>query len=76
LTLHLLNRTGFPVPDRYNFIDYVPPVGPLEVSLRVEAKPKNVLWMPEGKSLKWSWKDGRLRAAIPSLEIHGILLIE
>jgi hypothetical protein len=76
LTLHLLNRTGFPVPDRYNFIDYVPPVGPLEVNLQVEAKPKNVLWMPEGKSLKWSWKDGRLRATIPSLEIHGILLVE
>jgi hypothetical protein len=76
LTLHALNRTGFPVPDRYNFIDYVAPVGPLEVSLKVETRPKGVLWMPEGKRVKWDWKDGRLRATIPSLKVHGILLVE
>ncbi len=76
LSLHLLNRTGFPTPDRYNFTDYVPPVGPIEVSLKVEARPKNVLWMPEGRALNWDWRDGRLRAEIPSLKVHGILLVE
>jgi hypothetical protein len=76
LSLHLLNRSGFPVPDRYSFIDSVPQVGPLEVSLKIDTKPKSVLWMPEGEPLKWDWKDGWLRATVPSLDVHGILLIE
>ncbi len=40
LALHLLNRTGFPVADRYSFIDQVPSVGPVEVGLKVAARPK------------------------------------
>jgi len=67
---------GFPVPDRYNFTDYLPAVGPVKVSLKVEARPKSVLWMPEGRPLKWAWRDGRLETEIPSLEVHGILLVE
>jgi len=76
LALHGFNRSGFPVPDRYNFIDYVPPVGPIKVSIKVEARPKSVLWMPEGRPLTWDWKDGRLRTTIPSLEVHGILFVD
>jgi hypothetical protein len=76
LTLHLLNRTGFPVPDRYNFIDYVPPVGPIQVKLALEEKPRNVVWMPEGTRLKWKWDKGYLYTTIPALQIHGILLVD
>ncbi len=76
LALHLLNRTGFPVPDRYNFTDFLPAVGPIKVLLRVESRPKSVLWMPEGRPLKWSWKDGRLKAEIPTVHIHGVLVVE
>ena len=74
--LHLLNRTGFPVPDRYNFTDHLPAVGPVKVSLKVEARPKSVLWMPEARPLKWDWRDGRLNIEVPSLEVHGILLVD
>jgi hypothetical protein len=76
LALHLLNRTGFPVPDRYNFTDYLPAVGPIKVLLKVESRPRSVLWMPDGRPLKWDWRDGRLRVEIPSLDVHGVLLIE
>ncbi|MCR4396748.1 MAG: hypothetical protein NUW07_08470, partial [Candidatus Saccharicenans sp.] len=76
LTLHLLNRTGFPVPDRYNFIDYVPPVGPIQVKLALEEKPRQVLWLPEGTRLKWKWEKGFLYTTIPTLHIHGILSVE
>jgi hypothetical protein len=76
LTLHLLNRTGFPVADRYSFIDSVPPVGPVEVSLKAVVRPKSVRWLPEGGEVKWTWQDGRLRATVPSVHIHGILLVE
>jgi hypothetical protein len=76
LTVHFLNRTGFPVPDHHNFIDYLPTVGPLEVSLKAETRPRSVVWMPEGRPVTWDWKDGRLRATVPSLHVHGILLVE
>ncbi|MGB9906485.1 MAG: hypothetical protein ACPLRR_03740 [Candidatus Saccharicenans sp.] len=76
LTLHLLNRTGFPVPDRYNFIDHVPPVGPIQVKLALEEKPQQVLWVPEGIRLKWKWEKGYLQTVIPTLHVHGLLLVE
>ncbi|MBC7349697.1 MAG: hypothetical protein H5U05_06970 [Candidatus Aminicenantes bacterium] len=76
LTLHLLNRTGFPVPDRYNFIDYVPPVGPIQIKLALEEKPQKVLWMPEVTRLKWKWDKGYLYTTVPALHIHGILLVD
>jgi hypothetical protein len=76
LALHLLNRSNFLVPDRYNFIDSVPPVGPVKVSLRLERPPRNVLWLPEMQKLKWAWTDGSLQVTIPSVEIHGILAVE
>ena len=76
LSLHILNRSGFPVPDRYNFIDYVPSVGPIRVSLKLAARPKSVLWLPDGAKVDWTWKDGRLRATVPSIQIHGILVVD
>ncbi len=76
LVLHLLNRTNFPVPDRYNFIDSVPPVGPVKISLALERPPKNLAWLPGAQKLKWAWNEGSLRVTIPSVEIHGILVVE
>ena len=76
LTVHLLNRSGFPVPDRYNFIDYIPATGPIQLWLKCEKKPKDVLWMPEKRRLKWQWDKGLLSTTIPSLHVHGILLVE
>lgn len=76
LCLHLLNRSNFPVPDLYNFIDFVPSVGPIKVNLQLEAKPKDVLWMPAARRLKWTYEDGRLQTIIPSLRLHGILVVD
>jgi hypothetical protein len=76
LVLHLLNRTHFPVPDRYNFIDSVPPVGPVKVSLTLGRPPKNLAWLPGAQKLNWDWNKGSLRVTIPSVDIHGILVME
>lgn len=76
LCLHLLNRSGFPLPDRYNFIDFVPPVGPVKADLTLAAQPRTVRWMPDGRYLRWTWANGRLQTTIPSVHIHGILVVE
>lgn len=76
LTLHLLNRTGFPVPDRYSFIDAVSEVGPIRVSLRLPSKPRAITWQPEGRKLRWKWQNGSAVIFLPSLHIHGIIVVD
>lgn len=76
LALHLLNRSNFPAPDRYNFIDFIPAVGPVEVSLEFDAKPRSVLWIPGDIPLKWTWESPWLDVTIPSVHVHGVLVVE
>jgi hypothetical protein len=76
LSLHLLNRSNFPVPDRYNFIDFVPAVGPVKVNLRSDTKPKDLTWMPDRRPLRWTWEKGWLQTIIPSVHRHGILVVD
>jgi hypothetical protein len=76
LALHILNRSGFPVPDRYNFIDSIPSVGPFRVTLQLAGRPGSVRWMPDGQELTWTWTNGHLQTSIPSLHIHGILVVD
>jgi hypothetical protein len=77
LSVHLLNlatvqrgETEFPVMDPY------PATGPLAVRLRVPQQPAAVRWEPEGPDIQWSWHDGMLTATVPSVSIHGALIIE
>jgi hypothetical protein len=76
LSLHLLNRSNLPLPDRYNFTDFIPSIGPLTVRIKTVQKPQKVTLLPEALSLKWDWKEGLLNTVIPSLHIHSILVIE
>jgi hypothetical protein len=76
LCLHLLNRSNFPVPDRYNFISEIPAVGPIKVNLKLDVKPRAVRLMPEGLKLNWTWQDSELEVIIPSLHIHGMLVVD
>lgn len=76
LSLHLLNRANMQVADRYLMTDEVPPVGPITARIRCETKPKRVRWLPGSGRVRWSWTDGTVTAKIPSLHIHGALVIE
>ena len=75
LCVHLLNLSEAQRADRFLAPDFIPPVGPLWVRLRVPKKPKKVRWLPDAKAVKWSWKKGILEAVIPSLHIHGVLVV-
>jgi hypothetical protein len=76
LSVHLLNTTGLPVPDRYGFTDFIPPVGPVRLTIKRAARPSAVSWVPDGGRLDWTWSDGLLRVTIPRLEIHGVVVVE
>jgi hypothetical protein len=76
LSVHLLNRAGLPLPDRFNFSDYIPPVGPITVEIRVDKKPGKIFLAPGNAELKWEWKDGTARIEVAKLGIHEIVVVE
>jgi len=76
LSLHLLNTTNVPTSNRYGIIDHVPAVGPIGIELRVPERPKAVEWVPDGTQLKWSWDNGVLSVTLPSIHVHGVLVVK
>ena len=76
LSLHLLNRSNLPLPDRNNFTDFIPAVGPLTVKIKTAKKPQKVTLAPKVRSLQWDWKNGMLSAVIPQVHIHSIMVVE
>jgi hypothetical protein len=74
--VHLLNTSNRPMPDRYDFSDFVPSLGNIKLKIRMERRPKSVVWKPEGGSVDWSWKDGAVEVKIPKLHIHGVVVLE
>jgi len=76
LCLHLLNRSNLPLPDRYNFTDFIPAVGPLTVKIKTAKKPRKVTLVPDGLALQWDWKDGLLSAVVPRVHIHSIVIVD
>jgi hypothetical protein len=76
LSVHLLNTAGMPLPDRYGFTDFIPPLEDIRLTIKTAARPKSVTWVPDGGALDWSWNDGRLSMTVPKLKIHGVVVIE
>jgi hypothetical protein len=76
LSVHLLNTAGMPLPDRYVFTDFIPPLEDITLTLRAASRPKSVTWVPDGGTLDWSWADGLLKVTVPELKIHGVLVWE
>jgi hypothetical protein len=74
LSVHLLNTAGMPLPDRYGFTDFIPPLENIRLSIKTAARPKSVTWVPDGGVLDWSWTDGRLTVTVPKLKIHGVVV--
>lgn len=76
LSVHLLNTSNMQESEDRITFDFIPPVGPIEVRLKVAEKPEKVEWVPDGGCIKWSWDDGILTAQIPKLDIYGILVVD
>ena len=75
-SVHLLNRAGLPLPDHYNFTDFIPAVGPITVRVKAADKPKDVVLVPGGRVKDWTWKNGRVTAVVPEVKIHSVLVLE
>jgi len=76
LSLHLLNRTNLPMPDRHDFTDYIPAVGPLRVEMACPEPPRSVTLVPDGTALDWLWQGGKLRFTLPRLDVHSVIVVD
>jgi hypothetical protein len=73
LLVHLANMSGMAVSEQHSVIDYVPPVGPFSVAIKMAKRPSKVDW--NGAPARWEWRGGAARVEIPRLEIHGIISV-
>jgi hypothetical protein len=76
LSVHLLNLSKIQRGDQHMKLAPLPAVGPLTVRLRMPQKPAAVRWEPNADEIEWTWQDGVLRAIVPSLAIHGAVVVE
>jgi len=71
--LHLVNCTAMQVSGEYMSPDFIPPVGPLRIRMRLPARPKAVTLEPEGRALSGAWRDGAWTGTLDRLGIHAIV---
>jgi len=75
LLVHLSNCTAMQVGADYPVIDYVPPVGPIQVSLRLDRPPARVTLEPGGTPVQGTVRDGIWSGSIERLDLHSVLAV-
>jgi hypothetical protein len=76
LAVNLVNTAG-PHADRKDpIIDAIPPIGPLDITIRTQAKPQRLVLEPGGEALRFDFRDGETRLTLPRLEIHSVIVVE
>jgi hypothetical protein len=74
LLVNLINTSG---PHQTQpILDTIAPVGPLEVCVRLDARPGAVELQPGDRAVACDFRDGQLRVTIPKVEIHDILVVD
>ena len=74
LAINLVNTSGphASVP----IIDSIPPVGPLQITIRSATSPTRIIAQPGNQKLEFEHQDGLTRLTLPELEIHTVVLVE
>ena len=72
--LHLLNSTGMQVASDYAALDFIPPIGPIGVRIRLPAQPGSVTLEPGAKAIAGAWNAGEWSGTIDRLEVHSALV--
>ncbi|MDT8390449.1 MAG: hypothetical protein RRC34_08085 [Lentisphaeria bacterium] len=74
LMVNLINTGGPHHGGCYTF-DELPPVGPIDISVRLDQSPRRVTLQPGNRRLKWSYEAGILTVKVPGVEVHDIVEI-
>jgi len=74
LAVNLVNTAG---PHQHApIVDSIPPIGPLDVTIRQAAKPAKVTLEPAGTPLSFEHRNGEIHLIVPRVDIHEILVVE
>lgn len=72
--VHLINTAGHADNARVYIFDEVPPVGPLQVRLRLESAPAKVTLEPGGVELDVTYADGIAQVEVPQVHVHSMVV--
>ena len=73
--INLVNTAGPHADAQVLVHDDIPPVGPLQITIRSPRKPRRILLQPEAKSLPFQFRNGEAMLTLKSLDVHKILEI-
>lgn len=76
LMVNLVNTGGNHANKDNKIVESVPPVGPLQITLRLAKPPKAVILQPDGVTLQVAWKDGLARVTLEKLDLYSIVQVE
>ena len=75
LYINLVNTSGDHSNANYSGFDEIPSLRDIEVTVKVDKKPKSVILQPEGKNLNCEFKNGKAVFRVPEIKIHEIVQI-
>ncbi len=73
LAVNLVNTAG--PHQREPILDSIPPIGPLDVTIRQTAKPARVMLEPAGTPLSFEHRDGEIHLTVPRVDIHEVIVV-
>ena len=76
LAINLVNTSGPHWDTQKPLIDTIPPVGPLEMTVRTERKPAKIRLEPGSEILAFEYQKGMAHFIVPRVEIHHVVVIE
>jgi hypothetical protein len=71
--LHLINTTAMQVAANYAAVDFIPPVGPIHLRLRLAPRPRDVRLDPAGTPLTGRYEDGVFAMSLQSVTLHEVV---
>lgn len=75
LLVNLVNTAGPHEQEKQYTFDDIPPVGPLQVKVRLTKKPKAMRLEPAGQNLKFTWRDGMATVTVHKVDAHEIVVV-
>jgi hypothetical protein len=73
--VHLSNATNMQVASNYATTDFIPPVGPVRISIKLPREPRLVQVLPQDdEHLTGTWAEGVWTGTVPQVHIHSALV--
>ena len=73
--VHLVNTAGPHRDARERGFSEIPPIGPVEVQVRLEKEPESVRIQPGNRPAECSWQEGLLTVRVERLALYDIVEI-